>query len=280
MKILDDVITFVYQNDLCASLKPLCCYSAIVFSVFFFFCSMIMSMFLLSKDVDRDISTTKIPQSVDKNTDTDEFGSPLRNGLLLSNKPCKETHTTDAAGSHGEKTFEPTLQSHTGILYHSTCEVTDDRRKPAVTQCSEPLHKELTDPAMPVPHCERLCPLFEGKPDVNSSVLEAALSQAFCINPLVMVMDDPPDTEGSIHGNREHFSMFEHSYSRPDTGKHQLWRKIFSLHAKILELDRREESTVAKIHALETEISHLKRDSAVCKEKQKMFEDIMSSKLE
>lgn len=44
MKILEDVITFVYQNDLCASLKPLCCYSAIgFFSVGFFFGSMIVN---------------------------------------------------------------------------------------------------------------------------------------------------------------------------------------------------------------------------------------------
>lgn len=239
-----------------------------------------MSIFLSSKDVDKDISTLKIkPQSLDKNNDTDEFGSPLRNRLLLLNKPCKETHTTNAADRHGEKPFEPPVRSHTGILCHSTYEVTDDSRKPAVSQCSDPLHKELADPVMTVPRCERLHPFFEGEADVNSSVLEAAFSsQAFSINPVVMVMDDPPDIEGSIHGNREHFSMFEHSYSRPDTGKHQLWRKIFSLHAKILDLDRREQSTVAKIHALETEISHLKRDSAVCKEKQKMFEDIISSK--
>lgn len=132
---------------------------------------------------------------------------------------------------------------------------------------------------MTVPSSERSCPFSEGEADVNSSVLEAALSQAFSSNPVVMVMDGPPDTGESIHGNGEHLSMFEHSYSRPDMGKHQLWRKIFSLHAKILDLDRKEESTVAKIHALETEISHLKRDSAVCREKQKMFEDIVSPKL-
>lgn len=90
-----------------------------------------------------------------------------------------------------------------------------------------------------------------------------------------MVMDEPTDTEGS----REHVSVCEHSYSRPDMDEHQLWNKVFSLHAKIFDLDRREESTVAKIRALETEISHLKRDSAVCKEKQKIFKHIISSKM-
>lgn len=226
------------------------------------------------------MSTLKIgPQSLYKNTGTDELGSPLRNGLLPLNKPCKETHTTDAADRHGEKIFEPPLRSHSGILCLSTCEVTDDSKKAAVSQCSDPLRKELADPAMTVPHNDRLCPFFEGEADVNTSVLEAPLSRAFIINPVVMVMDDPTSTEGYINGNREQLSMFEHSYSRPDTDKCQLWRKIFSLHAKLFDLDRREESTVAKIHALETEISQLKRDSAVCKEKQKMFEDIITSKL-
>lgn len=230
--------------------------------------------------MDKEISTLKMkPHTSDKNTDTDEFGSPLRNRLLLLKKPCKETQTTDTADRHGEKTFEPPMWSHTGVLCQSTCMVTDDNREPALSQCSDPLHKELAYPAMTVLRCEKLRPFFEGEADVNSSVVEAALSQAFSINPVVMVMDDPPHTEGSIHGNKEHFSMFEHSYSRPDTGKHQLWRKIFSLHAKILDLDHREESTVAKIHALETEISHLKRDGAVYKEKQKMFEDVISSKM-
>lgn len=248
------------------------CYSVVVF-----WASMITSNFLSSKDGDEDLSTPKIkPQSLDKNTDTNKFGSPLRNSLLL-NKLCKETHKTDFADRNEEKTFQPPLPSRAGILSHSNCEVRGDSRKPVVFQCSDPLHKDLADPAATVLRCEKLHPVLEGEAFLNSSVLEAALSQTFSINPVVMVMDMPPNTEGNIYGNREHFS--EHSYSRPDTGKHQLWRKIFSLHAKILDLDRREESTVAKIHALETEISHLKRDSAACKEKQKMFEDIISSKL-
>lgn len=241
---------------------------------------MIMLVFLCSKDADKDISTIKInPQSLDKNTDPDEFSSLLKNGLPLSNKSRKETHTTDSADRHGEKTFESPLRSHTDILCHSTCGVTDENRKPAVSQCSDSLHKELADPPLTVPRSERSCPFSEGEADMNSSVLEAAFSQAFSINPVVMVTNGPLDTTDGLDGNKEHLSMFEHSYSRTDMGKHRLWRKIFSLHAKILDLDRKEESTVAKIHALETEISHLKRDSAVCKEKQKMFDDIVLSTL-
>lgn len=128
-------------------------------------------------------------------------------------------------------------------------------------------------------HRDKLRPLSEKEADMNSSVLEAALSQALSMNSVVIVVDDPTDTEGSRYSSGEHISVCEHSYSRPDTDTHQLWRKIFSLHAKILDLDCKEESTVAKINALETEISNLKRDSAICKEKQKILEGIMSSKL-
>lgn len=73
--------------------------------------------------------------------------------------------------------------------------------------------------------------------------------------------------------DREHILVNEHSYCRPDTGKDELWSKILSLHAKIMELDRREESTVAKIHDLENEIDLLKRDGVVFKEKQRVLED-------
>uniref|UniRef100_A0A1A8UDG9 THAP domain-containing protein 5 n=1 Tax=Nothobranchius furzeri TaxID=105023 RepID=A0A1A8UDG9_NOTFU len=80
-------------------------------------------------------------------------------------------------------------------------------------------------------------------------------------------------------GDEEHARLDEHSYCRPDTDKDELWNKILGLHAKILELDRREESTVAKIHALENEMALLKRDDAVFKEKQKLLEDYISSVL-
>lgn len=196
------------------------------------------------------------PQSFDKNTDSDELVSETRDG-----------------------TFEPPLRSHTAILCHSALEVTDDSRKPTASSCNKPLHKEHTDSAVTGMHRDKLHPLSEKEADVNSSVLEAALSQALSMNSVVMVVDDPTDTEESRYGSGVHVSVCEHSYSRPDTDTHQLWRKIFNLHAKILDLDRKEESTVAKINALETELSHLKRDSAICKEKQKILEGIMSAQL-
>lgn len=215
----------------------------------------------------KDIATIKIkPQSLDKNIDPDGFDSPLGKRLLVISK---ETHTADTADRCGDGTFEPC---------HPTYEDINDCRKPT-SPCNELVHTEHADSAVTMLHWDKLCPLSDKEADMNASVLEAALSQAFSMNPVVMVTDDPTDTEGSGYGYGEHVSTCEHSYSRPDTDKHQLWSKIFSLHAKILDLDRKEESTVAKIHALETEISHLKRDNAVCKEKQKILEDIISSKL-
>lgn len=208
----------------------------------------------------KDIAASKTkPQSLDKNAETDEFVSESRNGC-------------------GDGTFMPPLRSRAAIWCHSALEVTDDSRRPTSPHI-QPLHKEHADSAVMELHRDRIRRLSENEADVNSSVLEAALSQALSMNPVVMVMDAPTDTEGSDYGSGEHVSVWEHSYSRPDTDTHQLWRKIFSLHAKILDLDHKEESTVAKINALETEISHLKRDNAICKEKQKILEGIMSSKL-
>ncbi|XP_078797619.1 THAP domain-containing protein 5 isoform X1 [Oryzias latipes] len=57
-------------------------------------------------------------------------------------------------------------------------------------------------------------------------------------------------------------SADEHSYCRAeDTNRDQLWCKVLCLNAKIMELDRREQNTVAKIQALETEIALLQRDA-------------------
>lgn len=107
---------------------------------------------------------------------------------------------------------------------------------------------------------------------------EAASFHAFRVVPVEIVGDEP--TRCSLAEGEpadEHVSVYEHSYCRPLTDKDQLWSKVLSLHAKILELDRREESTVAKIRALETEIAILKKDGAVFKEKQKFLEEYIST---
>lgn len=156
-------------------------------------------------------------------------------------------------------------------------EVTGDYGAPTASclppsLCIEPRTEEQADSIVTVLCCEKLGPLSD------KEALRAALSQAFSIFPVVMVRDEPADCFLEEEGSKgEYISMCEHSYCRPDTDRNQLWDKISSLHAKILELDRREESTVAKISALESEISLLKRDAAVFKEKQKVLEDFISS---
>lgn len=146
-----------------------------------------------------------------------------------------------------------------------------------LSPCSEPHSEELTDSTVTVLCCESLGPLSNGEANVDVAALQAALGQAFSFVPVEIVKDQTLEEEGPSEG--EHISVYEHSYCRPDTDKDQLWSKILSLHTKILELDRREESTVAKIHALETEIALLKRDGAVFKEKQKVLEGYISSML-
>ncbi|XP_064200886.1 THAP domain-containing protein 5-like isoform X1 [Anguilla rostrata] len=82
---------------------------------------------------------------------------------------------------------------------------------------------------------------------------------------------DRPVTDG------EHGLLYEHSYSRQNTDKDQLWSKIAGLHLKITELEKREEDTVAKIASLEAVIAHLKRENVVCAEKQKELEDYFTT---
>ncbi|KAM6895768.1 THAP domain-containing protein 5-like [Xenentodon cancila] len=118
-----------------------------------------------------------------------------------------------------------------------------------------------------------------GEANVDAAALQAVGSQTFHLLPVETVQENPTvcvfEVREPTYG--EHISVYEHSYCRPDTDKDQLWNRILGLHAKILELDRREEKTVTKIHALENEIALLKRDSAIFKEKQKALEDHVSS---
>ncbi|KAL0967191.1 hypothetical protein UPYG_G00248980 [Umbra pygmaea] len=101
--------------------------------------------------------------------------------------------------------------------------------------------------------------------------------QAFRIFPLELKGEVGGRDSGEGPGEGEHISVYEHSYSRQDTDKEQLWSKIANLHTKIMELDRREVSTLATIQSLEREVAHLKKDSFVFKEKQKVLEEYIAS---
>ncbi|XP_035532053.1 THAP domain-containing protein 5-like [Morone saxatilis] len=237
------------------------------------------------------------PRTIDIDMKPTGIDFPLSNRPLILSRTCRKVHlstTNSTVAEHTEVIFEPPLVSDTDISCHSNlsemrtaaCEIRGDTGIPtasclALSSCIGPNSEEQADSTVTVLCCETLGPFSDGEANVDSAALQAALGQAFSFVPVEMVTDQPTgcflEETGPAEG--EHISVYEHSYCRPDTDKDQLWSKILSLHAKILELDRREESTVAKIHDLETEIALLKRDGAAFKEKQKVLEDYISSVL-
>lgn len=238
--------------------------------------------------------------------DTEATGSdvpPSKNPIILtrtsktakasttSNNPAAEDGAVTDLIQAGE--LELPLSSDTGTSCHShpsevqtaVCEEPGDGGS-AVDSCSAPalqgseLHPlEQTDSAVTLLCRESLDIYSRDEESVDSAALRSALGQTFCFVPVEMVQEDPTGCilEYKEPSEGERISVYEHSYCRPDTDKVQLWNKILSLHAKILDLDRKEETTVAKIRALETEIALLKRDDVGFKEKQKVLEDYISS---
>ncbi|XP_030005211.1 THAP domain-containing protein 5-like [Sphaeramia orbicularis] len=144
----------------------------------------------------------------------------------------------------------------------------------ALTQCHELHSDRQADSTVTVLCCESLGSFEE----VNVS---AAEGQTFSFVPVESLKEKTLSSflEERRPSEGENICVYEHSYCRSDMSKDQLWNKILSLHSKILELDHREECTVARIHALETEIALLKRDGAVFKEKQNILKDYISSVL-
>ncbi|KAM6896440.1 THAP domain-containing protein 5-like [Lycodopsis pacificus] len=215
------------------------------------------------------------------------FDSPLSKRPLILSRTCQEIHSVVA--KHTERIFELPLVSDTGISRRSAlsemrtapCEFPGDGGRPTVSRLtlsprSEPPPQERTDSFVTVFCCKSLGLFSDGEQGVDAAALQAALGQTYSFVPVEMVKDEPA---ACFLEERGHISVYEHSYCRSDTDRDQFWRKILSLHAKILELDRREESTLGKIRALETEVALLKRDGAVFKEKQNIMEDYISSML-
>lgn len=179
------------------------------------------------------------------------FDSPLSKRPLILSRTCKKVQSSTTNST--EMIFEPPLVSlDTGVTCHS------DLLEVRTAACELP-----GDSGTPTVSCLVLSPRDELHPEEQAD----SVKDEACFS----------EERGPCEG--EHICFYEHSYCRPDTDNDQLWRKILSLHSKILELDRREESTVAKIHALETEVARLKRDGAVFKEKHNILEDYISSML-
>ncbi|KAL2103113.1 hypothetical protein ACEWY4_002281 [Coilia grayii] len=75
----------------------------------------------------------------------------------------------------------------------------------------------------------------------------------------------------------EQACLWEHSYSRQDLDKEQLWGRIAALHAKMAALEQREDDTLARIRATEAQLAQLRKHNIVCQEKQKALEDYFTS---
>lgn len=260
------------------------------------------TLFLLPQDSEKKATVIKRnpkakPMEICPLDEPTGFDSPLSKRPLILSRACKNVQTASASNSvarDAEIIFELPLVSDTGISCHANlsetqtaaCEIVADSGVQtasclALSPCSESCSEDQIDSTVTVLCCQSLDPFSDVEASADAASFQAALGQAFSFVPMEKVRDEPAGCFSEERGPREgeHISVYEHSYCRPDTDKDQLWSKILSLHAKILELDRREESTMAKIHALETEIAILKKDGAVFKEKQKVLEEYISSML-
>ncbi|XP_060885740.1 THAP domain-containing protein 5-like [Labrus mixtus] len=240
-------------------------------------------------------SPTPKPRTLD--IEATGFDSPVsKRPLILSrtSKKVRPSTTNNLLGKHTESINERPPVPDTGTsctsnlseVQAAVCLIPNDGGNStvsclAVSLCNESHFEHQTDSTVTVLCCETLGPLPNGEANMDTAALQAALGQTFSFVPVEMVKEEPAEClseeRGPVEG--EHVSLYEHAYCRPDTDKDQLWSRIMSLNAKILELDRREASTVDKIRALETEIALLKKDGAVFKERQNVLEDYISSVL-
>lgn len=216
------------------------------------------------------------------------FENPVSKRPLILSKSCRklQSSTTNTfPAKQTESKHKPVLVSDIGtpcdsslLQIQNPSEVTGAQTASCIT--IPPCKEEQISSVVTVLCCKTLAPHPSGD-NRDAASLQAALSQTFSLVPVEILKEEPSDLipEEKEPSEGEHISVYEHAYCRPDTDKDQLWSKIMSLNAKISELERREESTVAKIRALETEISLLKKDGAVFKEKHKVLEDFISSVL-
>ncbi|KAK1906845.1 THAP domain containing protein 5 [Dissostichus eleginoides] len=204
-------------------------------------------------------------KTLDIDTETKGFDSPLSTKPLILSRTCKKVQSNTTSGIEAEHTgmiFESPLVSDTCISCPSNetqtaaGELPGDSGMPkasclTLSRCDEPHPEEQAPSIVTVLCCESLGPFSEGEEHVDAAALQTALGQAFSFVPV------------EIAGH----------------GQGSAVAKDLSLHAKILELDEREVSTMDKIRALETEVALLKKDGGVFKEKQNILEDYISSML-
>ncbi|XP_028666940.1 THAP domain-containing protein 5-like [Erpetoichthys calabaricus] len=85
------------------------------------------------------------------------------------------------------------------------------------------------------------------------------------------------DMETKIYSYASYILHSEHSYCRQDTDRDHLWNKIASLHAKITQLEKKEEVTLAKLNSLASLINNLKQENIVSEEKLKALENYFTT---
>ncbi|XP_005915662.1 THAP domain-containing protein 5 [Haplochromis burtoni] len=238
-----------------------------------------------SSEDDDEKKTTNLKRSLKAKTNISlgdpelaTFDSPAskKRPLILSKTGRKSQSAVinNMSGERTEMVFEPAvLDSHLerSEIQTAACEKPLDGETAAQSPSRELCSEEQAESTVTVLCCEPGS-FSDAGANMDGDAFQAVLGQAFSFVPMELVKDKTTGCFLAESGltDEEKVSVFEHSYCRPDTDKDELWRKILSLHAKILELDRREESTVAKIRALENEVALLKRDGAVFKEKQKV----------
>ncbi|KAJ8382838.1 hypothetical protein SKAU_G00036160 [Synaphobranchus kaupii] len=232
------------------------------------------------------------------------FSPPKKRALILKREIIRQNKDDSA-----EKALEPVAkagdpQFPTVLLIRDLDPETASSRETACATASLPGGQVAVETASQQPAGERL--LITSCVGMLSEADGGSVATALCAEtaspfapcetprdalPAAMATDGTaagpprkPSGDGSVADDSdrqaadgENILLYEHSYSRQDTDKGQLWNKIAALHLKITELEKREEETVRKINSLEALIAHLKKESVVCEEKGKALEDYFTS---
>lgn len=226
--------------------------------------------FLLSQDGEKKVTTSKRSlkpkwRPSDPDAELREFESLSTRRPLILRKACRQMKANIGknVSERLKGTFEPpVVMASENTLPTASSHISEQRSAVVAVLC-----------------CETLKPVCKREENVDPVSLAAAPGPTSPFVPSEGAEEKSADCSVEETGPPEemHISLYEHSYSRPDIDKNEMWNRILGLHAKILELDRREKNNVAKIQALENEIFLLKKDGAFFREKQKILEDYISS---
>uniref|UniRef100_A0A8C7WSR3 THAP domain-containing protein 5 n=1 Tax=Oryzias sinensis TaxID=183150 RepID=A0A8C7WSR3_9TELE len=147
--------------------------------------------------------------------------------------------------------FEEFMESSSKKCKEGCCRIGDDGMLAGSDIKEHPLDRLHTKAQLDSAVVELCC---DASALTDTADLQTAPGQTF--------LEENSTARESSGGGRA--SADEHSYCRAeDMARDQLWCKVLCLNAQIMELERREQNTVAKIQALETEIALLQRDNLI-----------------